>query len=106
MALRKWQKIVLAALVVVLVLVVAGYQVVETSIVEFYSPEWHSDSSAEAQARGILVKRVVAVPRTIPWDSTTLHVADAWIEHRTHVEYAFFLFRREVLDSGFASSSA
>jgi hypothetical protein len=101
MPLKRWQKIGAGAVGTLVILALIAYRAVEVSITEFYSPEWHSDSSAEAQQRGVFVKRVIAVPETVAWDSTPFRIKDAWIERRTHVEYAFLLWRRELVDSGF-----
>lgn len=82
-------------------IVLVGSRYITASIDTFYSPDWHSNSSAEAERRGILQRRppVVLSPFL---ESVGLAKADIWIEQVTHLEYpayALWMWQREVREN-------
>lgn len=76
----------------------AASRVVEADVAEYYSPGWYSSSSAEAARRGVLVRRPVIEADSLTYEGAPVRVSDAWIEQVTHVEYPWYLWRREVRD--------
>ena len=96
--LRRWQKVSLGMLLLLLFLGLAAGQLITVSITEFYSPGWHSSSSGDAEQRGVLIVRLPVTPDSITLDGQRLAVHEAWVEPQTHVTYRYFLFRRLVRD--------
>jgi hypothetical protein len=98
MVLRRWQKITLSILLLLICLAVAVNQLITVTVAEFYSPNWHSSSSRDAEQRGVLLARLPVTPDSIVLDGQRLAVEEAWVEPQTHVIYRYFLFRRLVRD--------
>jgi hypothetical protein len=96
---RSWLRGVLVGLVAIALVAFAGFQVMNAGIVEHYSPGWHSESSAEAEREGILVRRVAVVPDSLTAGGTHVRIVDAWVEQVTRVEAPLFVFRRTVRDT-------
>jgi len=95
---RSFARSVLLGLLVLALLGAAAWRVVEVGVTEFYSPGWYSRSSADAQRRGLLIRRPAVVIEPATYRGAPLRVTDAWIERVTHVEHPFYLWRRVVRD--------
>ena len=96
--LRRWQKVSLGILLLLLCVGLAAAQLIRVSLAEFYSASWHSSSSGDAEQRGLLLARLPVTPDSVTLDGQRLAVQEAWVEPQTHVIYRFFLFRRLVRD--------
>ena len=82
----------LGAAAVLAAALLAGWHLVNVSVTEHYSRAWHSPSSAEAEARGILHARPVVPRRDFDVEGAPLHVEDAWVEQVTRIHYRWLLF--------------
>jgi hypothetical protein len=98
MVVRRWQKVSLGILLLLVCLGLAARQLITVSLTEFYSPGWHSSSSRDAEQRGVLLARLPVTPDSITLGGQRLAVEEAWVEPQTHVIYRYFLFRRLVRD--------
>lgn len=97
--LRSWTRGVLLGLVAIALVAFVGFMVIDAGIAEHYSRGWHSRSSAEAAAKGILVRRPVVIAESLVFRGAPVTIADAWIEHVTRVEAPYYVWRRTVRDS-------
>src|SRR6266581_1857151 len=97
----RWVKVSAVAAVIILAATGVAWRLMQVGIVESYSRSWHSNTSRESERRGFLVARLITDPPQIRCKGVVFDITDAWIEPRTHVEYPFYLFRREVRDTGY-----
>lgn len=74
-------------------------QLVVGSVVEAYSPGWHSPTSAIAEEKRLLIARVAVQPDRVLLNGAEVEPLEAWVEPATRVEYRFFLFPRTIRDS-------
>ena len=95
---RGWLQVAGLTAIMVAVPVFIAWNVVMGGVTEFYSPGWYARSSTEAAARGLLRARPVVVPRRHFFHGDSLTIDDAWVEQATHVEYRWYLLRREIRD--------
>src|SRR5687768_15378606 len=83
---------------VTLAILFVGARVALITVTERYSRDFSSSSSKEAESRGVLRNRLAVSADDIVLYGDTLRIVDAWVEQVTHLEYPFFLWRREIQD--------
>ena len=83
---------------VTMAILFVGARVAFVGVAERYSRDFSSSSSREAESRGVLRGRPAVSADDIVLSGDTLRIVDAWVEQVTHLEYPFFLWRREIQD--------
>lgn len=74
----------------------AFYQYVLVSVSEYYSPSWYSKSSTDAEAHGVLVKRLMISDTIITLPTGEIRIDDAWVEEQTQIERRLLIIGRTV----------
>src|SRR5882672_5126546 len=96
---RDWRIVLGATAGIITALALLVRQLVVGSIVESYSPGWHSPTSAVAEQKRLLITRVAIQPDSLLVNGEEVVPLEAWVEPATHIEYRFFFFPHTVRDS-------
>jgi len=88
-------KALLAGAGLLIAAAVVANQVVMPDVTEFYSVDRHSESSAQAARRGVLVARLTVRNPRVEYPGGAVTIREAWVERVARVRYRWYLARRE-----------
>ena len=84
-------------MVALLVAALVVGQLITAGVDEYYSPGFHSASTAHARERGVLLAPVVVGDSVLRWRGREYRVREAWVEDQQQVYYRALFFRRDSL---------
>ena len=83
----------------ILLLILGGalvFFLIDSAIVEEYSPSWTSYSIEEAKKNGVFISQPVLENNTIELNGFKYPIREAWIERSTRIEYKWIFIRQRI----------